>query len=512
MSASPATVRRVGGDGTVRSTVPARLDRLPWSRFHTRLIVALGVCWILDGLEITVVNSVGATLQSHAALGLSPWLIGFIATIYLWGEVAGALVFGRLSDKLGRRNLFVVTLAVYLAANALTTLTWSGATPALVFFFATRFVAGMGIGGEYAAINSAIDELIPARHRGRTDLAVNGTYWAGALVGSACEFFLLNHLSTNIAWRVGFLIGPAIGVGIWFLRRTLPESPRWLLTHGKAEEADEVVTGIEEQAIEHGHHLDEVPDDRAIELQPTDSVTYLGLLKVLFRDHRRRTYLGFTMMMTQSFLYNAIFFTEGIVLTNFMHVSASAAPKFIFFFAAGNLLGPLTLGRLFDTIGRRVMITTTYVSSGVLLAITGWLFAAGALDATSLTLLWCVIFFIASAAASSAYLTVSELFPIEMRAQAIAIFFAVAQLFGSLGPTIFGSLITTGSRGDVAIGYEVGAGMMIFGGVVAAFLAVAAERKPLEEVATPLSVLRANVGGGGAAGRPIVRSGQSSAA
>jgi MFS family permease len=506
MSATAATVG-AGEGGVVRSTVPSRLDRLPWSRFHTRLIVALGVCWILDGLEITIVNSVGPTLQKHVTLGLSPWLVGFIATVYLWGEVAGALLFGRLSDKLGRRNLFIITLTVYLAANALTTVTWSGAPAGLAFFFATRFVAGMGIGGEYAAINSAIDELIPARHRGHTDLAVNGTYWAGAAIGAAAQLFLLTHLSVNLGWRLGFLIGPVIGVGIWFLRRTLPESPRWLLTHGKAAEADAVVSDIERQAVAGGHRLSEVDDSKAIELVPTGAASYLALLRVLFRDHRRRTYLGFTMMMTQSFLYNAIFFTQGIVLTNFMHVSAATAPKFIFFFAAGNLLGPLTLGRLFDTVGRRIMITSTYVTSGVLLAITAWLFAAGALDAVTLTLLWCIIFFIASAAASSAYLTVSELFPIEMRAQAIAIFFAVAQLFGSLGPTIFGSLIGTGSKTNLAVGYVVGAAMMIIGGVVAAFLAVAAERRSLEDVATPLSVLRASMGGAGTPGRPVVKPG-----
>jgi len=479
--------------GTVRSLVPARLDRLPWSRFHTRLIVALGVCWILDGLEITIVNSVGSTLEKSGALHLSAWQVGFIATIYLWGEVVGALVFGRLSDRLGRRKLFMVTLGLYLLASAATVLTWGHSLPALVYFFGTRFVAGAGIGGEYAAINSAIDELIPATYRGRTDIAVNGTYWGGALIGSAAELFFLNHFSVGIGWRIGFLVGPVIGIGIFFLRRHLPESPRWMLTHGHVEEAERIVDAIEEQSEASGRRLRPLERTEAIELAPTDRVSYLALLKVLFKDHRRRSILGFTMMITQSFLYNAIFFTEAIVLTTFFHVSASAAPKFIFFFAAGNLLGPLTIGRLFDTLGRRPMIVGTYLASGAVLAVTGALFAAGALDAASMTLLWCITFFIASAAASSAYLTVSELFPIEIRAQAIAVFFAVAQGFGSLGPTIFGTLIGTGSRGDLAIGYGVGAGMMVIGGIVALVLAVPAERRSLEDVATPLSVLKARL-------------------
>jgi MFS family permease len=496
--------RRKSGEGTVRSLVPARLDRLPWSRFHTRLIVALGVCWILDGLEITIVNSVGSTLQKSGALHLSAWQVGFIATIYLWGEVVGALVFGRLSDRLGRRKLFMVTLGLYLVASAATVLTWGHSFPALVYFFGTRFLAGAGIGGEYAAINSAIDELIPADYRGRTDIAVNGTYWAGALIGSAAELFFLSHFSVGIGWRIGFLVGPVIGIGIFFLRRHLPESPRWMLTHGRVAEAESVVGDIESQASSGGRRLRKVGDSDAIELAPTDRVSYLALFRVLLKDHRKRSVLGFTMMMTQSFLYNAIFFTEAIVLTTFFHVSASTAPKFILFFAAGNLLGPLTIGRLFDTIGRKPMIVGTYLSSGVVLGITGWLFAAGKLTAGTMTLLWCITFFIASAAASSAYLTVSELFPIEIRSQAIAIFFAVAQGFGSLGPTIFGSLIGTGSRGDLAIGYGVGAAMMVIGGLVALVLAVPAERRSLEDIATPLSVLRARLAdaAGGDAGLP----------
>ena len=500
-----------GDKATITSTIPARLDRLPWSRFHTRMIVALGVCWVLDGLEITIVSDVAGVLHKAQTLNLSDWSVGFIATIYLWGEVVGALFFGRLSDRLGRRNLFMLTLGLYLAANALTIVTWSSAAPVLVFFFGMRFLAGMGIGGEYAAINSAIDELIPARNRGQTDIGVNGTYWMGAILGSVFENFFLKDFPINVGWRIGFLIGPVIGIGVWFLRRTLPESPRWLLTHGRTEEAEENVAKIEELATRSGKELSPVDESEAITLDPTNQVSYLALAHVLFRDYRKRTILGFSMMMTQSFLYNAIFFTEALVLTTFLKVPATSAADYIFFFAVGNLLGPLTIGRLFDTIGRRIMITATYISSGVLLAITGWLFVAGALDATTMTILWCVIFFIASAGASSAYLTVSELFPIEIRAQAIAIFFAVAQLFGSLGPTVFGSLIGTGSRANLTIGYEVGAAMMVVGGVVAAFLAVRAEGMSLENLATPLSVLKARLDSKTPSTAPTLAGGSSAA-
>jgi MFS family permease len=474
---------------TVRSLVPARLDRLPWSRFHTRMIVALGVAWVLDGLEITIAGAVGAVLQRSDTLHLSSASVGFSATVYLIGEVVGALYFGRLSDRLGRRRLFIVTLALYLVASGLTAL-----SPAYGVFLFFRLFAGMGIGGEYSAINSAIDELIPAAHRGYADLAVNGTYWLGAIFGALGSYVLLNPnlLPANIGWRIAFLIGPLIGAAIWGLRRNLPESPRWLLTHGRAEEADEALARIEREIEASGVRLPPVPPDKAIEVRATGPVPFLRIAQVMFRQYRSRSILGASLMISQSFLYNAIFFTYVLVLTHFYGVSASAAPKFLLAFAVGNLLGPLTLGRLFDTLGRKRMISGTYILSGVLLAITGYLFQQHLLTAATQTLLWSVIFFFASSAASSAYLTVSEIFPLELRAQAIAFFFAIAQVFGAMGPLIFGALIGDQRHPDpnrLFHGYLLGAAVMIAGGVVEALVGVNAERTSLEDIAEPLSVV-----------------------
>lgn len=481
--------RRAGRDTLeVRSTVPARLDRLAWGPFHTKLVVALGITWVLDGLEITIASAVGAVWQDAATLGLSAGQVGFTASIYLFGEVVGALVFGRLSDRLGRRRLFIFTLGLYLVANGFTALTFN-----YPFLLLTRFVAGMGIGGEYAAINSAIDELIPARHRGHTDLAINGTYWLGAIIGAASTYVLLNPalLPVNLGWRLGFLIGPIIGLLIWGLRRHLPESPRWLVMHGRAADADRVVAGIERSYVERGVALDPVPDSESIVVTGRGHVSYGQIARTMLRDYKGRTAVGMALGISQSFLYNAIFFTYTLVLTDFYGVSASDAPKYLFAFAIGNLLGPLTLGRLFDTLGRRPMISSTYAVSGVLLAATGWLFDQGRLTAVTQTVLWCVIFFIASAAASSAYLTVSEVFPVEMRAQAIALFFAVWQLVGGVvAPWVFGTLIGTGDRTALFYGYLVGAGLMVVAAVVELALGVEAARRPLESVARPLTAVR----------------------
>ncbi len=473
---------------TLRSLVPARLDRLPWGPFHTRLVIALGITWVLDGIEITFASAVGSRLRDTATLGLSAAQVGLAASIYLAGEVVGALFFGRLSDQLGRRRLFIATLGLYLLANGLTALSFD-----LWSFFVFRFFAGMGIGGEYAAINSAIDELVPARHRGHTDLAINGTYWLGAIIASAASVAFLdtNAFSIDVGWRLAFLVGPVIGVVIWRLRRHLPESPRWQVMHGYAEEAERTVDGIEHEFREQGYVLPDVPDSQAIEVAQTRRIGFVEIGRVLVRDYPRRTVVGLSLGISQSFLYNAIFFTYTLVLTDFYKVATDAAPKYLFFFAIGNLLGPLTLGRLFDTLGRRPMIAGTYVSSGLLLAFTGYLFEHGLLTATTQTALWCAIFFIASAAASSAYLTVSELFPIEMRAQAIAFFFAIWQLVGGVvAPWVFGTLIGTGDRGNLAIGYDVGAFLMIVAGVIEWAIGVEAARRPLEEVAAPLSVPR----------------------
>jgi MFS family permease len=476
--------------GVVRSLVPARMDRLPWARFHTRLVIALGVAWVLDGLEITIASLIGPVLQSEHTLHLSSVEVGTSASVYLVGEVAGALFFGYLSDRLGRRRLFIATLGLYLIANGLTAFAFTYAV--FVFF---RFFAGAGIGGEYAAINSAIDELIPAPYRGHTDLAINGTYWLGAMIGALGEYVLLNPsiLPIDLGWRIGLFIGPLIGLLIWRLRGALPESPRWLLTHGYAEEAERTVTEIEHQVEASGHRLTPVDERKALEVRPMRPLAYVTLAKVLLGVYPSRSALSLSLMISQSFLYNAIFFTYGLVLTHFYGVPGPVVPTFFFAFAAGNLLGPLTLGRLFDTIGRKQMIAATYCASGLLLAVSGFLFEIGVLSAATQTLLWSVTFFIASAAASSAYLTCSEIFPLEIRAQAIAFFFAIAQICGAAGPWIFGHLIGDQQRPDptrLFYGYLFAAVVMVYAAVLEALIGVKAERASLEDIAQPLSAVR----------------------
>ncbi len=474
--------------GVVRSLIPARIDRLPWSPFHTRMVVALGIAWILDGLEITVASSVTDVLTKPETLALSSAAAGLVASVYLAGEVVGALYFGRLSDKLGRRKLFMITLGVYLVGSGLTALTLGNSGFWIGFLYLTRFIAGMGIGGEYSAINSAIDELIPSKFRGRVDIMVNGTYWAGAIIGTLGSLIFLNVMSIGVGWRVAFLIGPVLGLVILFVRRHLPESPRWQVMNGHEREAEESITYIEHEVAESGRDLPKVDESKAIDLQPTTDIGYLALVRVLFRDYPSRSVLGASLMITQSFLYNAIFFTYTLVLGKFYGVASTSAPLFLIAFAVGNLAGPLTIGHLFDTIGRRKMIAGTYLISGVLLAVTAFLFNAGVLNAVTQTIAWCVIFYFASAGASAAYLTVSEIFPLEVRSKAIAVFFAIAQCFGALGPVIYGALIGDGSQPiRLFYGYLLGAGVMVAGGLVAYFLAVDAEGKSLEEIANPLS-------------------------
>jgi MFS family permease len=475
--------------GSIRSLIPARIDRLPWSRFHTRLVTALGVAWVLDGLEITIASNVGPDLTLKSSLGLSASSAADIATWYLIGEVIGALFFGQLSDKLGRRNLFMVTLGIYLIGSGLT-----AATPAgghwFVYLYATRVIAGTGIGGEYAAINSAIDEMIPARYRGRVDLAVNGTYWGGAVLGTIATLFLFNTLAPGTSWRVAYVVGPVLALVIIYVRRNLPESPRWQIMHGRERAAEASIAEIEQDVGATKGQLPPVSEDAAIEIVPAKRIGYLALLRVLFAHYPRRSVLGASLMVTQSFLYNAIFFTYGLVLEFFFHVSPKHTGYYFLAFAVGNLAGPLTIGRLFDTIGRRKMISGTYLLAGILLVVSAQLFKAGALNATTQTLCWVVIFFFASAGASAGYLTVSEVFPLEVRAKAIAVFFAIAQCFGFLGTHLYGHLIGTGTDPNALYwGYLLGAGAMILGGVVAAFLGVDAEGKSLEDVARPLSVV-----------------------
>jgi MFS family permease len=471
---------------TYRSLVPARMDRLPWTRFHTLVVVGLGISWILDGLEIAIISQVSTVLQDRDTLHLSTTQVGLVASCYLLGEVVGALVFGRITDRFGRKKLFIITMALYLIASGIAGLSFS-----LWFLLLFRFLAGAGIGGEYTAINSAIDELIPAYYRGRVDIAINGTYWGGAILGAAANVLLLdpNLLPVNLGWRIGFFIGPVIGVMIIFVRRAIPESPRWLMTHGRHEEAERIVDEIETGVRADGIELQPVPEEKALEVTGRGNVSYRQIAKTMLKDYPSRSFLGFSMMVAQAFLFNAIFFTYSLVLVHVYHVEDQNTSYFLFLFAAGNLIGPLTLGKLFDTIGRRKMIAFTYCVSGIILAISAQLFFANLLTATTQTIIWCVTFFFASAGASAAYLTVSEIFPLELRAQAISFFFAIAQLTGGVAaPLIFGYLIGDGtSHGALTAGYYTGAVIMIAGGIIAWCFGVDAERKSLEDIANPLS-------------------------
>ena len=478
--------------GSIRTMIPARLDRLGWSPFHTRMVAGLGAAWILDGLQITIASSVTGVLTSPSTLDMTSTEVGLIASVYLLGEMLGALVFGRLSDQLGRKRLLITTLLLYLLGTGLAAFVTGHHTGWLMFFYITRFVAGMGIGGQYAAINSAIDEMMPSKYRGRVDIWINGTYWAGAILGSFVSLIFLNAFAENVGWRLAFLMGPVLALIVIVVGRTLPESPRWLLTHGRVDEAEAELAKIEEAARKAGQTVEPVDPSRAITLVPEKKYGYMQFLRLVFHTYPRRAILGATLMITQSFLYNAIFFTYALVLTNFYDVSATKVPLYGLAFSIGNLLGPLCLGRLFDTVGRRKMISGTYLLSGLLLGISAFLFDADVLNATTQTLMWVIIFFFASAGASAAYLTVSETWPIEIRSEAIAVFFAIGCIAGAIGPAFYGALIGDGSsRTGLFIGYLVGAGIMMIGGVVEIICGIDAEGKSLEEVTKPLTAATA---------------------
>ncbi|HXE17532.1 MAG TPA: MFS transporter [Stellaceae bacterium] len=463
------------------SDIPARLDRLPWSRFHLLIAIALGVTWVLDGLEVTIVGALGGVLQDEATLHLTGTEIGTMASAYVVGAVIGALAFGWLTDRVGRRRMFFVTLAIYLVGVLLSAFSWNFASFAIF-----RLITGLGIGGEYAAINSAIDEMMPARLRGRIDLIINGSFWIGAALGSGVANVVLDTrlFPVDLGWRLGFAIGAVLGCIVLFLRRWVPESPRWLLTHGYREHAEANIAEVERRAGVH----DRTPPETRATFHPRQSFGLALLFHSMFVVYRRRTAVVLVLMASQAFLYNAIFFTLALVLTKFYAVPPASVGSYILPFAAGNFLGPLVLGRWFDTIGRRAMIAGTYTVSGVLLAITALLFAEGRLTVDQQVAAWSVIFFFASAAASAAYLSAGELFPLEIRALAIAAFYAAGTgVGGVIGPYLFGRLVDTGSRWALSTGYLAAAALMLIAAAVQAVFGVDAERQPLEAVAVPLS-------------------------
>jgi MFS family permease len=480
----PRPVDDAGRNRLVETDIPARLDRLPWGRFHTLVVVALGVTWILDGLEVTLVAAVAGALKASPALRMSNTDVGLASSAYLAGAVSGSLFFGWLTDRLGRKTLFFVTLGVYLASTIGTALAWD-----FWSFAAFRFLTGAGIGGEYAAINSTIQELMPARVRGWTDLVINGSFWLGAAAGAALAVVLLDPalFQVDVGWRLAFGLGAILSSVILLMRMWIPESPRWLVTHGRATEADRIIAQLEAQFRRAGHDLASGPFPQ-VRLAPRTHTPLRAVWQVLVHSHRTQAFVGLCLMGAQAFFYNAIFFTYALILTDFYGIAQDQVGWFILPFALGNVLGPIVLGRLFDTWGRRPMLTLTYAASGLLLLVTAGLFARDAVTATELTVAWSCIFFFASAAASAAYLTVAETFPLEIRALAIAVFYAIGTgVGGVIGPWLLARLIDTGSRWSVFAGYALGAVLMLLAAAVGARKAVPAERRSLESIARPLA-------------------------
>ncbi|AWS47572.1 MFS transporter [Streptosporangium sp. 'caverna'] len=469
--------------GTVTTKVPARLDRLPWSRWHWMIIIGLGTVWILDGLEVTIIGNLSAQLAKEGS-GLEitqTQVAGTAGALYVAGACLGALFFGWLTDKFGRKKLFLITMVVYLIATAMTALSFSA-----WWFFLFRFLTGFGIGGEYAAINSAIDELIPSRHRGRIDIIINGSYWLGAAGGALLTVPLLNNFAVNIGWRIAFGLGVVLGLAILLVRRHVPESPRWLFIHGRDEEAEKLVDEVEERVErEKGVQLEE--PSQSMTIHQRKSIGFGQIAHTMVARYPKRTILGFSLFVGQAFLYNAITFGYAQILSTFFKIDTNTG-YFFAVIAVGNFLGPLLLGPLFDSIGRIPMISGTYIGSGVLLLGTAWLFNQGVLTAVTLTACWCVVLFFASAGASAAYLTVSEIFPMETRAMAIAFFYAIGTFVGGVaGPLVFSNLVESGKPGDTALAFSIGASLMIAAGLVEMFLGVKAERRGLEDIAEPLS-------------------------
>lgn len=468
--------------GVVETNIPQRLDRLPWSHWHFVVILALGITWLLDGLEVTLAGSLASLLTQKSTLGLAELQVGASATGYLAGAVIGALVFGWLTDRYGRKKLFLLTLGLYLLATAATAFSWN-----FFSFLTFRVFTGAGIGGEYAAINSAVDELVPAEVRGRVDLMINATFWIGAALGSAGTLVLLDTgiVSPALGWRLAFGIGVVLGLGILFLRKTVPESPRWLMLRGDESTAESIVSDIE-HAVEERQQIPREPEG-SIKIHVRDHTPFRDVWNTMVRDQPRRSLLGLILMVGQSFFYNAVFFTYGLVLSTFFKVKNERVPLYLLPLAAGNFVGPLVLGPFFDSIGRRKMITATYLVSGLLLFGSALMFRLGALTPVTQDAWFMAIFFVASSAASAAYLTVSEVFPLEIRAFAISIFYAAGTLAGGVGaPILFSRLIASSSRSELFWGYVLGALLMMAGAVTEACLGVDAERQSLESVAAPI--------------------------
>jgi len=471
-------------DRTIETEVPARLDRLPWSRWHVRILVALGTSWLLDGLQVTLAGSLAGILEAKNGLALTAPQVTAGATTYLAGAVVGAILFGWLTDRLGRRKLFLVTLATYSLATLATALSFN-----FVTFAIFRLLTGLGIGGEYAAINSAVDELIPGKVRGTVDLAVNATFWLGAIVGSVASYFLLNTqiVSQNISWRLAFGVAAVLGGGVLILRLGVPESPRWLMLRGREEEADRIVCDIEGKVARGKPESLPKPEGEPLKLSVRDHTPWSDVFKSMFADNRSRSALALVLMIGQSFFFNSVFFTYGLVVKQFFHVSDQTMPLHLLPFAVGSFFGPVVLGPLFDKVGRKPMIAATYGVSGLLLAVTVIPFAMGLLTARTLDICFSIIFFVASSAASAAFLTVSEIFPLEIRAFAIAIFYAIGTLLGGVAaPLLFGVLINSGSKMNVGWGYLLGAALMIAGSLCEMFLGVEAAGKSLESVSKPI--------------------------
>src|SRR5215204_902941 len=479
MAAEDVTLR------TIETQIPARMDRLPWSKWHWMVVIGLGTVWILDGLAVTIVGAIGGRLtEDGSGLELTATQVGSAGSAYILGACLGALYFGRLADRIGRKRLFMLTLAIFLTGSVLTAFSMS-----YIWFLACRFVTGAGVGGEYSAIHSAVDELIPARVRGAVDLIIGGSFWIGTILGSLASLLLLDAdiFAVDVGWRIAFGLTALMGLGILLVRRNVPESPRWLFLHGHDEEAERVTRVIERQVVETtGQEL--IEPRRTIRVKQRGPMGIGEIASVVFRTYPKRTVVGLSLFTGQAFLYNAIFFTYALVLTEIYGGSASSVGLYLLPFAVGNFMGPLLLGRFFDSIGRKPMIAGTYILSGILLVITGILFENGTLTATTQTVAWCVIFFFASAGASAAYLTVSEIFPMETRAMAIAFFYAAGTLVGGFGgPLLFGALIQSGDPSQILIGYIVGAVVMIIGGVIQALMGVEAAQRDLEDIAPPIS-------------------------